>query len=325
MPAVTRFISFVFVIAIGMTVSTAAHAQMVNTPTTEKPFRVYFMGNSMTDQMSYAGVDTLATGRGHDHAWGRQIILGSPISWLWEHPNDGYTETPYLRYQDALTKYQWDALTLSPTDRYMYDQFGGDVPMTLNFLNYARRTSPDIQVYIYQRTPRRAGPSSGPWTPIDYPAQWLRKHVTNDITSTYTRDYYMQLMAELHAQQPADSKPIRMIPLGDVMFELDFRIKHGQIPGMTDINEIYIDASHYTRLGAYVTGLTFFATLYDETPLGLPVPSQYGTGISPELAWVLQNVVADVVSQRAPGVPEPSGLLAVMAIAAMAIRRRSPR
>jgi hypothetical protein len=311
-------------VALCLMLSSLARAQMVNTPTTANPFRVYFMGNSMTDQVSYAGLDEMATGRGQDHAWGRQIILGSPISWIWEHPNDGYTENPYLRYQNALTNYQWDALTLSPTDRHLYDSNGGDVPMTLNFLDYARTTSPDIQLYIYQRTPRRAEPSPGVYTPIDYPAQWLRNYVPSgggSLATTYTRDYYAKLMAELHALQPAESKPIQMIPLGDVVYELDFRIKHGQIPGMTDINEIYMDASHYTNIGRYLTGLTFFATLYDQSPLGLPVPSQYGA-ISPELAWAMQNVVADVVEQRAPGVPEPSGLLAVLAMAGLAAGRR---
>jgi hypothetical protein len=300
---------------------------MVNTPTTANPFRVYFTGNSMTDQVSYTGLDTMATGRGHDHAWGRQVIVGSPISWIWDHPNEGFNETPYLRYQNALTNYEWDALTVNPTDRHLYDSNGGDVPYTLNFLNYARTKSPNVQLYVYQRTPRRTETSPGVFAPIDYPAQWLRPYVSSgngSIATTFTRAYYARLMTDLRAQQPADSKPVKMIPLGEVVFELDFRIKHGQIPGMTDVNQIYTDASHYTGIGRYLTGLTFFASLYDETPIGLPVPSQYGTSITPEMALALQNVVADVLAQRAPGtsVPEPTGATALLALAAVLSMRR---
>ena len=315
-------------VALSLSAATSIRAQTnPNTPTTDNPTRIYMIGNSMMDQVRYTGFDALATTRGHDHAWGRQMIAGAPIQWMWEHPNDGNTITPYDRYPNALTNYAWEAIVLNPTDRHIHQaDGGGDAQMTINFMNYALPASPDAQFYILQRTPRRSGPAEGPWT-IDYPAVWLRQYVTTgsgSIDTTFTRDFYRQLIPAIQAIQPAGSKPIKMIPVGDAMFEIDFRIKHGQIPGMSDINEVYSDGSHYTNIGAYIQALAFYATIYDDEPLGLSVPSQYGT-IAPELARALQQAVGDVVANRAPGldVPEPSaGAMLIGSLAAISLRRR---
>jgi hypothetical protein len=300
-----------------------------------KRLRVYMIGNSMTDQVSYKGLAELARSRGHDHVWGRHIILGAPISWIWQHPDKGLNEKPFGRYETALMDHEWDAITLNPTDRHLHSEKGeDDVTMSLKFLELARRKSPDVQLYIYQRTPRREenekadkssvtdeaekrkdheededneenkqsakSPKKKTYKPIDYPAQWLRKYDDDKVATTYTRDYYEKLVAKLRKEQPEGSKPVRLIPLGEVVFELDARIKRGEVPGMSDVNEVYSDASHFSPVGRYLTGLTFYAALYGESPVGLPVPESYGD-IAPATAAALQQIVADVTAANKLG------------------------
>lgn len=262
--------------------------------------RVYFMGNSMTDQVKYAAFDELATSRGIDHVWGRQTILGSPISTIWENPSSGFTQDPYKQYGNALSNYTWDAITLNPTERDMYQADGkGDIVNALNLINYARRKSPDVQTYILQRTPRRGINADGTFANIDLPARYNQPYSYGDNLAPFAREYFNELVGELRREQPVGSKPVKLIPVGDVMVEVDARIKRGEIPGLTNINQVYLDASHYTNFGTYITGLTFFATIYGQSPVGLGVPASYGgTNTFPTaMRAALQDAVWDVVTR----------------------------
>lgn len=261
--------------------------------------RVYFIGNSMTDQVRYPAFDELATSRGHDHVWGRHTLLGSAMSTIWRTPGSGFFQSPYGRFTEALQNYTWDAITLNPTDRDIYQaDANGDLQHSLNFINLARQKSPNVQTYILQRTPRREINADGSFGSINYDERFDRPYEYGDTYSTFTRDYFNELVATIRRSQPADSKPVKMIPVGDVFFELNKRIEAGQVPGVNDINKLYVDQSHYTNLGAYVTSLTFFATLYGENPTGLGVPSNFGgsSNIPSGLAAALQDAVWDVVT-----------------------------
>jgi hypothetical protein len=78
----------------------------------EPPFRVYFVGNSVTDTINYRALAELAKSRGHSQIWGRHMIPGAPLQWIWEHPKDGFQEQPFGHYPNALANYQWDVLSL---------------------------------------------------------------------------------------------------------------------------------------------------------------------------------------------------------------------
>ncbi len=84
--------------------------------------RTYFVGNSVTDTIDHTGFVDLAASQGHTQIWGRHMIPGAPLSWIWQHPEDGFQEPPYGHYPNALSQYQWDSLSLQPFDRPV----GGD-------------------------------------------------------------------------------------------------------------------------------------------------------------------------------------------------------
>ncbi len=106
----------------------------------DKPCRAYFVGNSVTDTIRYGSLANLAQSRGHTLTWGRDMIPGAPLSWLWEHPKEGFQEEPFGHYPRALSKYPWDVLRVQPFDRHLAGK-EGDLAMAGNFIDIA-------QVYV---------------------------------------------------------------------------------------------------------------------------------------------------------------------------------
>jgi hypothetical protein len=248
----------------------------------EKPFRVYFVGNSVTDTINYRGLAELAKSRGHQQIWGRHMIPGAPLQWIWQHPKDGFQEPPFGHYPNALANFQWDVLSLQPFDRHL-DGKDGDLVMAKNFIDLALPKSPDLQVYVYARWPRQGKD--------DFDTAWLKKYTGGWDNTNETKDYFERLTLELTKAYP--KLKIRMVPVGHVLHELNQRMKAGQVPGYKAIKEVFADGIHLNNVGSYVVGCTFFATLYKENPKGLPGEPYKVHG---KLAEVIQETVWKVVS-----------------------------
>jgi hypothetical protein len=257
-------------------------------PEAAKTLRVYFVGNSVTDTINYRGLEALAKSRGYKHVWGRHMIPGAPLQWIWQHPDQGFQEQPYGHYPTALTKYQWDALCLQPFDRHIKgDQ--GDIVMAKNFITMALTKSPVLQVYIYARWPRKDKDGS-----LDYGEKWLRKYTGGWDGTNETKDYFERLTLELRKACPKLKKPVLMVPVGHVMYELDQQMEAGKMPGFTNIGQVYKDGIHLNNVGSYIVACSFFATLYGEHPEKLTT-APYGD-IDPKVAEVIHDVVWKVVS-----------------------------
>jgi hypothetical protein len=257
-------------------------------PEAQKTLRVYFVGNSVTDTINYRGLEALAKSRGYKHVWGRHMIPGAPLQWIWQHPNDGFQEQPFGHYPTALPKFQWDVLCLQPFDRHIQGE-QGDVAMACNFIKMAFPKSPDLLVYVYARWPRKDQDGS-----LDYGKKWLRKYTGGWDGTNETKDYFERLTLELRKSCPELKKPILMVPVGHVMYELDQQMKVGKVPGLTDIGQVYKDGIHLNNVGSYIVACTFFATLYGDDLEGLTT-EPYGD-IDPKVAEVIHDVVWKVVS-----------------------------
>ena len=96
-----------------------------------------------------------------------------------------------------------------------------------------------------------------------------------------------------------------MVPVGHVMYELNQRMKAGEVPGYKAIKEVFADGIHLNNVGSYVVGCTFFATFYKENPKGLSgEPYKVHDG---KLAEVIQETVWRVVStNELAGVAKPA-------------------
>jgi Ca2+-binding RTX toxin-like protein len=253
--------------------------------------RIYFIGNSVTDTINYRGLDNIAESQGRSHEWGRHMIPGAPLNWIWSHPDQGFQESPYGYYPTALANYQWDALSLQPFDRSLDGQ-EGDLAMANNFINLAKTRSPNLQVYIYQRWPRKQDNNPNP-TAADWDAMWLSNY-TGGWQNTESRSYYDTLAQSLRSAH-ADLPPTQLVRVGEVLYALNQRMKSGQVPGYTSIWDLYTDHVHLNNVGSYIVGATYYATLYRNTPLSIPIPSDYGT-VPAATAQIIQQTIWDVVS-----------------------------
>ncbi len=250
-----------------------------------KTLRVYFVGNSVTDTINYRGLAELANSRGYKQVWGRHMIPGAPLQWIWEHPNDGFQEPPFGHYPTALAKFQWDVLSLQPFDRHL-DGKDGDLAMARNFIDLALPKSPELQVYVYARWPRQGKDN--------YDTSWLKKYTGGWDNTNETKDYFERLTLDLRKAYPKLKKPILMVPVGHVMHGLNQWMKAGKVPGYTNIKQLFADGIHLNNVGSYVVGCTYFATLYKQNPAGLPSEPYKVT--DKKLTAVIQDLVWRVVS-----------------------------
>lgn len=265
-----------------------------------KTLRVYHIGNSVTDSIQYKGLKVLAASRGDSYIYGRHMIPGTPLFGLWDNQAKGFTEPPYGPSIHALEAFDWDVITLQPFDRQLEGDRESEFESCSRFIDVAMKRNPDVQLYVYQRWPKREiiGKPKYDETdqskPIDYLAKWLRPY-TGKWDGTYeTRDFFDKLLAKLNQSYEGKlSKQIKLVRVGDVMAEVDRMIRAGEVPALTSINDLYADSVHLTSTGKYMVGLTFYATLFDVDVRGLGSEG-YGE-IDPTLAGALQRAVMLVV------------------------------
>lgn len=239
--------------------------------------RIYHIGNSLTDQVSYSNFQALAQSRGHTHIWARQMIPGSPLGNLWNNRNSGFSEQPYGYPENAFANYTWDALVMQPFD------WSVDVESQAanDYWNLALNHSPDCKAYIHMAWPRMDAQYG------DFASQW------DDTTHgwTWTRRYFEQIVDRVTTAH-ASKAPVVAVPMGEVMYELDKKIRLGQVPGMNSIWDLYNDGVHLNSVGSYLTALTHYAVIYKDDPVGLPTT---GFSVPANQVLIIQQTVRDVV------------------------------
>lgn len=276
-----------------------------------RAMHVYFIGNSVTDTVNYNGLTELAKSRGLKQVWGRHMIPGAPLFYLWREKG-GFTEQPYGPTQDALKSYAWDVITVQPFDRFLVNENDeGDLPTIQKLLNLAIAQNPDVQVYIYSRWPRitRNGKSlpydkndydprkPGSGVPLDgaddYHAKWTAKFTGGWDGTNESKAYFEQVVRGVRDANPKMRKPALLIPVGQTMDNLDAEMRANRVPGYKSVYQLYRDGIHLNSYGSYLTACTFFATIYKQSPLGLPT-APYGD-LDPATAKIIQRVVWQTV------------------------------
>jgi hypothetical protein len=295
-----------------------------------KTLRVYHIGNSVTDTIHYRSLQQMAASDGNAYTFGRHMISGAPLQYIWDHPTSGFKEKPYGYYPTALADFDWDVITLQPFDRQLDSPDGfGDLPHAKKFIDLAIPKSPDVQVYIYERWPRRKekekkNPAAG-YAPFDYEKLYLRKYNAGKWDGTYeTRDYFQRLTLALREAYPK-LKPVLIVPVGDVLLELDRRAKAGKVPELDTVQDLFVDGIHFNNMGAFIVGTTFYSTMFKTDPRGAdarpyqPGKSDKDRQIEPKTARAIQEAVWDVVSKH-----EFAGVRDAAAAAPAAAKEQAP-
>jgi Ca2+-binding RTX toxin-like protein len=251
----------------------------------DKPmFNLYMIGNSLTDEVLYQGFYELVGSQNVALNWGRHMIPGAPLDWIWNNPNSGFQQQPYGYYPQALSSFSWNAITLQPYDRLL----NSDVSSVQQYLDLLAPNSPDADIFIFAQWPRFEGQ--------DWETQWLRPYTGGWDGTFRTKDYYETLTRTLQGMD-LDAN-VYMIPVGHVMHALHQKMQAGLVPGYTSITQLYADNTHLNSVGSYIVATTFYATLFRTSPVGLPVPAAYQADqpISADLAAIIQRTAWDVVT-----------------------------
>jgi MYXO-CTERM domain-containing protein len=305
-----------FCFALALTFSLAVTAGAAPTPS-----RTYHVGNSLTGQTVAQGeVKNLAAARNIDVTFGYHVRGGQGLGFITANPNDVTYSTP-ANFNPALPNNTWDIVTLQTYG----DTYDANKTAIRSLINLTRTNvaNQNTKFYIFTGWPQDYAKAGD-----DYSSHWLSTYDPNNHGDfqnrmrTWSRGYSNELMSQLNSPAFNSPVPIGRVPTGEVFYQLDQLAGAGQLGAVTDISQWYSDAHHMGELGAYVSQLTMFATLYGENPAGLPGPA----AMSPEVLATVQQTVWNVVSSDPyAAVPEPGGLSLLAAAAAPLLRRRRNR
>jgi hypothetical protein len=318
------------------------------------PLRVYFVGNSLTMSLTLDRVHALCAQRGIDLQFGSQLSGGKTLirhlryrsepdqqwsSWETNVPQGGtFVPDPnhwqpqplrFGRHDRALVEHMWDALVLQLHGPNLHDE----LLAVRGFLELANRHDSARTVYLYSAWPFRPRPGGGaPPRNIDYGALWQAPYTAAATDTTRaaaaklpSRSYVDRVFRELAPAGSAAGRPLRLIPVGEVLFEVDRRLKAGELPGVgklarrspamvpglgeratpaDGVNVLYADHIHFNpvphktaALGIFIGGTTVQTVLTGRNPAGLS-GAPYGLDDPRDAALVaeLQRIVWSVVT-----------------------------
>jgi hypothetical protein len=290
------------------------------------------------------------------------------ISWETSVPSGGtftphanfYQEDPknwrFGLYDKALPSHAWDAVVMQPYASTLLE----DMKAIPTFIGLALKGNPTATFYVYQTWPNRPRtkvPGAVKTDPdvkgervvgavladdIDYPALWDAEYTaTVDQTdkkagqNASSRDYYRDLMKAIGEQVSGTAKPVRLIPVGEILYVLDGKIKRNELPGLEElaqrdpsmipglrpgtdfskgVNVLYADPIHFNApphqkgvLGNFVSGTSLFTVLSGQSPVGLSAAA-YGLDDVKDAALIraVQETIWQVVtSEPATGIAGP--------------------
>jgi len=110
---------------------------------------------------------------------------------------------------------------------------------------------------------------------FDYAARWTQPYdpatsPKNNATKPWrSRAFSEQVFAGLKERFPNlwKSNRLRLIPAGELFFDLDQRLRAGAAPGIADIRDFYTDVQHIRAgLPRYAVAALMYACLFDESP-----------------------------------------------------------
>ncbi len=284
----------------------------------------YSIGNSLTWDSQPDGIAAMAASQGLTLVDGYHILVSEPLVYIEQNPGDVTLTNGFGAFNSALPGNAWSFVSIEPFPDYS----GGTSTMasdlsSISALIALTQTGPSQNAlfYIYAA-----------WPPIPcwcFPAEpgdtydsWWDQPSTN-VPTTQTllvSQYFSNLYGNAVKGNPNAS--VLMIPVGEVLAQIDQDIIAGQFPAFASIFDLYRDDYHLSfDVGRFVAAATVYATYFHRSPVGVPVPTGFftvdGTASgAPGLLTTdttlrdqLEQVVWDVVSSDSrTGVAQPPPL-----------------
>jgi MYXO-CTERM domain-containing protein len=290
---------------------------------------VYVIGNSLTNDMVPDGLQALASVSGTPADVGFHIRSSNSLTYIVANPAD-VTFTRGGAWPEALATGRWDAITMQP-----YFGVGStlesEAAAILALVDQARRgNNAAAKFYVYAAWPSVID------TGGRYESYW-RQAVADSATqpTVLAAAYFDALLARLRRDLPAGTS-IDVIPVGEVLAQVDRKLRSGARPGIDDVTALYRDADHMGDVGRYAAATTVYMKVWGRRPVAGEALAVYRQGLgrielSSELARWIDDVAWDTVQRKSAPVTAPQGgggspapglLLMLLGLAALARRRR---
>ena len=264
----------------------------------------YHIGNSLTwDCCPDFGLCNLATDAGLSLTTGYHIRCNGSLDHISNNPTDTcVTPNAFGYYTEALANNGWDAVTLQPfSSKNTPSTPRAEYQAMKNLIQLARQNTDNLGTTFYVYTGWMSATSAG----TDFCSAWHDPtHIDPDTDLLRNAASFNWVYQELKNDPELAGVNILMIPVGDVLAEIDQRMTLGIIPGFVGAEDLYRDDLHMNNLGWFVASNTVLSTLCKMDPTGTPTNSAFvlapgqieSIEITPELEALIQNAVWDVVS-----------------------------
>ncbi len=231
---------------------------------------------------------------GINHSYEIGIINGAPLFWHWDNSNtcQGYQGST-IDSKVELAGGSYDVFIMiegSTWDNIIPDFYN----YADSFHSLALSANANIQTYLYEGwNCLDTGTLLG--CPDDYSDSllWVPR-VRQDIKT------WEGVMDSLNALHPT-ANPVYIIPVAQALANLSDSIDSNVVPGLTNFrNDLFTDDIHPNDLGFYFVALVHFATIYKQSPVGLPVRTygEWGTTFtepSQSMALKMQEIAWETV------------------------------
>jgi hypothetical protein len=296
--------------------------------TTHAQSSVYVIGNSLTNDMVPDGLQVLADASGTPANVGFHIRSSNSLTYIVANPAD----ITYARggaWPEALALGRWDAITMQP---YLGagSTLESEAGAILALVEQARRgNNAAAKFYVYAAWPSVTD------TGGRYESYWRQAVADNPTQPTVlAAAYFDALLARLRRDLPAGTA-VEIIPVGEVLAEIDRKLRAGAWSGIDDVTALYRDADHMGDVGRYAAAVTVYAKVWGRKPVAGEALAVYQQGLgrvrlSPELARWIDDVAWETVTRKSTSAAQADGgggglslpLLMLLGLAACSRRTR---
>jgi hypothetical protein len=223
-----------------------------------------------------------AAGIAHVNA-GQQMIGGSKVIQHWDLADDKNLAKAALRSGNV------DVITLSP-HVLMPD------PGITNFTNLGLEKNPNLRVLVQASWPARDGHEEKGFKNEERDSLTLEG--LNKMREAHQALWRSKLEEQVRSLNvAAGHDAVHIVPVSDAVFALREHVLKGTAPGITKQSALFRDPlGHPEPTLATLVTYTHFATIYQRSPEGLPVPEQLkNVPQAEELNKLLQKLAWDAV------------------------------
>ncbi len=251
--------------------------------------KVFYFGHSLVGHHLPQMLRSFASARGNTYEVSGQVGWGTPIMshWRWEGSFDsGFVPLGFAEElpgstlfsvdgHTALESGEYDVIVLTETNGFASGspgnwsswcdpgaEFGGcSIEMATNLVRKARMHNGAMRAFLYSnwKSLNDFGGSVSAWA--------------NDVEAMV--GYWENLADETEAQlasEGATDAVVAVIPGGPIFARVVLEAEAGNLAafGIADESALFLDDVHTTHLGFYVIALAHYASIFRESPVGLP-------------------------------------------------------